>query len=281
MQGLRHQLQALRRVATVVPLGDALDALAAGRALPPRAVALTFDDGYRDNLDLAVPLLEELGLPATFFLVPEVLDRSIVPWWERIARAFTRTTRASLSWDGRIWPIGHGEGAPWDPVAARLKELRQDERLSAVAEIVEQLDPEQESELSDLFLDWDGARALARHAAVGAHSYDHAILANESAEAQRHNLQLARDVLEDELERSIELLAYPNGTAADFDGATIDAARAAGYQHAITTIPGWNASETGAFELRRQLLFPETGLAGFKPLARLALVELRARAARS
>src|SRR5688572_9588150 len=70
---LRRQLELLRRVATVVPLEESLRALAAGDQLPPRAVALSFDDGYRDNLDLAVPLLERLDLPATFFLVPGML----------------------------------------------------------------------------------------------------------------------------------------------------------------------------------------------------------------
>src|SRR4051812_23337545 len=72
--GLERQLRLLKRLATVVPLETAVGALAEGRSLPPRAVALTFDDGYRDNLTVAVPMLQQLELPATFFLVPGLLD---------------------------------------------------------------------------------------------------------------------------------------------------------------------------------------------------------------
>jgi CelD/BcsL family acetyltransferase involved in cellulose biosynthesis/peptidoglycan/xylan/chitin deacetylase (PgdA/CDA1 family) len=70
------QLRYLRRFATVVPLGPAMEALGAGRALPPRAVALTFDDGYKDHLEIAAPLLQEFGLPATFFLAPALLSET-------------------------------------------------------------------------------------------------------------------------------------------------------------------------------------------------------------
>ena len=76
--GLRQQLRLLRRGADVVDLADALRDLQRGRELPRRAVAITFDDGYRDNVTLAAPLLRDLGLPATFFLVPEFLVRAHV-----------------------------------------------------------------------------------------------------------------------------------------------------------------------------------------------------------
>src|SRR6266550_9463146 len=83
-RGMERQFRFLRRVANVVPLRDALEALADGRDLPPRAVAITFDDGYRDNLEIAVPLLQRLGLPATFFLVPGILSGAVQPWWEAL-----------------------------------------------------------------------------------------------------------------------------------------------------------------------------------------------------
>src|SRR5919204_3246305 len=100
-RGLERQLTFLRRVANVVALPDALRALATGGALPPRAVALTFDDGYRDALQLAVPLLERLGLPATFFLVPGLLSRATTPWWEVLAWACTRAGRDRVAFEGR------------------------------------------------------------------------------------------------------------------------------------------------------------------------------------
>src|SRR5215218_7650889 len=95
IQGLSRQLRYLRRFATIVPLTHALKTLSAGDLLPSRAVALTFDDGYQDNLNLAVPLLQELGLPATFFLIPGLLSREVKPWWELIAWGFTCSSRTT------------------------------------------------------------------------------------------------------------------------------------------------------------------------------------------
>jgi peptidoglycan/xylan/chitin deacetylase (PgdA/CDA1 family) len=123
-----------------------------------------------------------------------------------------------------------------------------------------------------LFLDWDDARALVRHGvAVGSHSLDHAILANEAPEVQRDNLTRARRELETGLEISVDLLAYPNGTADDFDAITEEAAREAGYRYAVTTIPGWNSASTWPYRLRRFVVFPERGPLGLKSVAKRAV----------
>src|SRR5262245_12380723 len=89
-QGLARQLAIVRRAFRVMPLSLALEDLYAGRPLPHRAAALTFDDGYRDNLEVAAPLLARLGLPATFFLVPSLLDGGPA-WWESAGWAFARS----------------------------------------------------------------------------------------------------------------------------------------------------------------------------------------------
>ena len=85
--GFEHQLRRLQRLGTIVPLAPSLRQLTTGQPLPPRAIALTFDDGYRDNLEVGAPVLERLGLPATFFLVPGILDGTVSPWWETVAWA--------------------------------------------------------------------------------------------------------------------------------------------------------------------------------------------------
>lgn len=66
----------------VVPLLDLADKLAGGHPLH-RSLAITFDDGYRDNFENAAPVLEKLSLPATFFLVTQWVGTDIVPWWDR------------------------------------------------------------------------------------------------------------------------------------------------------------------------------------------------------
>jgi peptidoglycan/xylan/chitin deacetylase (PgdA/CDA1 family) len=71
-----------RRHFRVVPLRDLVDRLERGVALQ-RELAITFDDGYRDNFDHAAPVLERLALPATFFVVSDWMGTDVVPWWDR------------------------------------------------------------------------------------------------------------------------------------------------------------------------------------------------------
>ncbi|HSO51373.1 MAG TPA: polysaccharide deacetylase family protein, partial [Actinomycetes bacterium] len=257
--GFEHQLRRLQRLGTIVPLAPSLRQLTTGQPLPPRAIALTFDDGYRDNLEVGAPVLERLGLPASFFLVPGILDGTVSPWWETVAWAVGNATRNSLDWEGQALPVGgRAGGRTLELVTERLKEHDQAARGRAVAELLERLEPAGEPGHRRLFLDWDGARELlARGFEVGAHSMDHAILARETPAAQLTDLVESRRRLEDELGAAVEVLAYPNGSRADYDAATVDAARRAGYSHGLTARSGWNSRATPLFEIRRVVLEPQ------------------------
>lgn len=271
LRGLTQQLRFLRRAANVVPLASALRALASGEPLPPRAVAVTFDDGYRDNLELAVPLLQRLALPATFFLVPGILSGVTTPWWEVLAWAFAGTPRDSLAWEGEELSLGEAASrhASFFHVGERLKRRSRVARERATEELVTLLAPEGPGPTRELFLDWDGARELVRRGfTVGSHSLRHAILSEEEPAEQRRDLAEARRQLEDELSVPVELLAYPNGTERDYDATTIAAARAAGHLAALTTRDGWNDPRTPPFELRRFVVYPERGVVGLGVVAR-------------
>lgn len=261
-RGLERQFRVLQQVANVVPLGWALRTMSAGRPLPRRAVAITFDDGYRDNLTLAAPLLRKLGLPATCFLVPGILSREVAPWWERLAWAFATSARDSIVWQGERVPLGSGvasRNAVSSKLAGQLKRRDRGQRDAAVDELVELLSPPGEYRTEDHFLDWAGARKLRETMEIGSHSMYHAILAEESAAAQRDDLVTSRRRLADELDEDIELLAYPNGGERDYDQDTVAAAREAGYAYAVTTRRGRNTAATAAYEVRRWVMSPGRG----------------------
>lgn len=279
LRGLERQLRGLQRAARVVPLGEALAALANGRRLGPRAVALTFDDGYRDNLDLAVPLLERLGLPATFFLVPGLLSREAQPWWETLGWAFESGRRKVVHWEDEKLELAPAtRRADYDRVAERLKRRSRAARDTAVSQLVELFDPSGDAPRTDgLFLDWDGARDIVRRGfEVGSHSMYHAILTEEPPEDQYRDLEQSRQLLQAELGVTIDLLAYPNGGPRDFDRTTLAATRAAGYSHALTTLHGPNRAGTADHELRRFLVCPERGAPGLAVVAPPAVLGYRA-----
>ncbi|MGQ0573028.1 MAG: polysaccharide deacetylase family protein [Pseudonocardia sp.] len=257
-RGLARQLNVLRRVTTIVPLRSALQDLRAGRPLPPRALAVTFDDGYRDNLTIAGPLLRRMGIPATCFLVPGILSGEVVPWWERLGWAFRQARATRLDWEGRSWALpGDGDRAAFKEVSALLKRRDRAAREASMDTLVALLDPRGEYRPREQFLDWDGARALGGYMELGSHTMWHCIMSEESAQAQKADLTESRTQLSERLGGDFDVLAYPNGTRADYDAATIEGCAAAGYEFAVTTQGGWNTAGTSPYEIRRWVMNPE------------------------
>jgi peptidoglycan/xylan/chitin deacetylase (PgdA/CDA1 family) len=281
VRGLQAQLATLRDHASVLPLSRALIALANGDPLPARSVALTFDDGYTDALDVAVPLLQRYALPATFFLVPGFIERTCDAWWERLGWAVMSASRNEVLWRGRRMRLSRR----WQRFVAlewllgQLKRMDRATRDHSVEELVDRLSPIGRPPTPAMFLDWKGCREVAAHGIeIGSHSATHMILGNEDPDDQFQDLASSRKILESQLEVPIELLAYPNGRRTDYSRDTVRAAQRAGYTYAVTTEHGWNDVSTSPFELSRIIVSPRYGNAGLlKAIAQLALAPIRRR----
>src|SRR5205823_7500536 len=120
-------------------------------------------------------------------------------------------------------------------IALRLTRRSRTAQDQAVKELTEVLKPT--GAPGDFFLDWDGARALVRqNFAVGSHTMYHSTLTEERLDNVQTDLKQSRQTLENELDVSADLLAYPYGTALDYNPDIVDAAAAAGYSHAFTLL---------------------------------------------
>ena len=264
LRGFRKQLRLLRRASTVVPLQQALADLSAGRPLPPRAVALTFDDGYADNAVIAAPLLREQGLPATFFLVTGFLSGTTRAWWEDLAWGVTHARTPTAVWAGQRFelPTPEARRAAVGELSNSLKLLSHEQRTSAVEDLLGTLEPRgTRSTVPDQFMDWSAAQALlASGHDVGSHTCTHTVLSRETVELQEHEVQASRRILEERLRCRIDVLALPNGRQQDYDGDTLRLMAQAGYRFGLTTRAGFARPEHPPLEVRRVLLEPETSL---------------------
>jgi peptidoglycan/xylan/chitin deacetylase (PgdA/CDA1 family) len=207
---LQRQLRYLQRQFRVVSLGRMVEELENPLANADGMVALTFDDGLRSNVEVAYPLLHKLGLPATFFICPALIDQRRWLW--------THETRCRLRWlepEDRIrlmrrlrGPADSEAFVEWmkrlDIAARRAVE---DALAKATRDLVRTWADHDDYDLAD----WDELHQLDPDLiTVGSHTLTHPILtALEPAEMEAEIAE-SRRLIEERLQRPVEFFAYPN-----------------------------------------------------------------------
>jgi peptidoglycan/xylan/chitin deacetylase (PgdA/CDA1 family) len=267
-----QQLQALEGF-EVLPLDTGLTALAAG-ALERPAVALTFDDGYREHLSVVAPLLAARGLPATVFASSGFLEGDNM-WHDRLLWA-CRQARAGLLLrvGGVSEPLPRAMAARRslaDRIIHELKRRPLAERDAAVVEVEQQC---QTPPLPPQLLDRAGLRELAAQPgmSIGGHTRHHPILTSCSDAAARAEIAGCRADLTAVLGQPVPLFAYPNGHAGgDFGEREVQLVREAGFSHAVTS--DWGVATVGVdpYRVPRLGLYRRTLLGNTLLLMREAL----------
>jgi peptidoglycan/xylan/chitin deacetylase (PgdA/CDA1 family) len=238
----------LARTFNVLPLDQAVRALHQG-TLAARALAISFDDGYADNHDIALPILQRHGLPATFFVATGYLDGGRM-FNDTVIEAVRRAPGPQLDLRApETGALGLLPLADWrarrDAVARILggiKYLPPGERPQVARSIAGATGA---TLPDDLMMSSDQVRAL--HDAgmtVGAHTVSHPILATLDEAAQFDEIVQGRQRLEQITGAPVALFAYPNGKPGiDYDARSVAAVRCAGFEAAVST--AWGAAHRG------------------------------------
>jgi peptidoglycan/xylan/chitin deacetylase (PgdA/CDA1 family) len=249
----RERLRWICEWCNVLPLEDAVAALARG-TLPERAWAITFDDGYADNFAVAMPILREHCLPATFFIATGFLDGGRM-WNDTVIEALRRTARSTLD----LSPLGLGthalgsveeRRAAIDALLGKLKYQPVEERqhnVDAVASAAGATLPD------DLMMTAAQVRELASAGmGIGAHTVMHPILARIDVPSARRDIADGRDALAAITAQPVRLFAYPNGKPIrDYDAEHVGMVRSLGFSAAVSTSPGAARTDDSLFELPR------------------------------
>jgi peptidoglycan/xylan/chitin deacetylase (PgdA/CDA1 family) len=235
-------LRVLRRWFNVLPLSQAWRRTRE-RTLPARAVAITFDDGYADNAELALPILEREGLPATFFVATGFLDGGRM-WNDTIIECL-RAARAPLDLrdlDARRAAVERVIGA-WK----RLPPTERQRRVDALVERAHVSPPQ------NLMMRSDQVGELARAGMeIGAHTVSHPILRSISDEEAATEMRDSRATLEALTGAQVTTFAYPNGRLGDdYDPRHAEIAKRVGFELAVSTNGGSARAESDAYQLPR------------------------------
>jgi peptidoglycan/xylan/chitin deacetylase (PgdA/CDA1 family) len=244
---LDRQLATLARHAEVIAPADVGAAMQAPRG---RRVLITFDDGYRDNYEIAFPLLRRHGLSATFFLASGFIDDPHAAWWDEIAWMVRHATVPPGSWPQS--PIGADAGesaAPPSEESALIDELIGEYKRLPAPEAEALLERIADasgagrcppSSSSGLWMTWAMAREmLAGGMSIGGHTVTHPVLARLTGDRQREEIRSCAERLAAELGIEMRWFAYPVGSPDTFTTETEELLREAGVELAFSFYGGF------------------------------------------
>jgi peptidoglycan/xylan/chitin deacetylase (PgdA/CDA1 family) len=256
-----QQMRFIARNYNVVSLASMLERLETGYTEP--MLAITFDDGYRDNYDNALPILRRYGLPATIFLTTGGIDSREPLWFEELAGAIKGTERDYIDIEidiPRRFPLrtvperlkANGD------IFALMRKLPDPERRQWLGRIVSNLEW-RGGVRRDQMLTWDQVRHMHKeNVAFGAHTVTHPFLSKMTRDDVAWEVSESKRRIEQELQSPVQYFAYPNGRQEDFAPFNKEVIRSAGYSAAVTTIWGVNSASTDRMELRRGQPWEET-----------------------
>ncbi|XXF79959.1 polysaccharide deacetylase family protein [Myxococcaceae bacterium GXIMD 01537] len=230
-----------------------MDALRRREPLPPRAVVLTFDDGYRNNLRVAAPILRRYRVPATLFVATGLVGTGAWMWAYELEHVFSRYPLSRIQECARHPVVAHFCSLGLDKRVTMLacveylKLMPASEQQAVLARLRETLPVAQDEE--NRFLSWDEVRELRDTYGfeIGAHTASHAILTRQSPEEVERELRECRDTLERELGARPTLFAYPNGDT----NAEVSALVGRYFEAGFTTCPSACLPSLSPLELPR------------------------------
>ncbi len=243
----------INRWFNVIPLDTAVRQLPAAN-LPARAVCITFDDGYADNVVNALPVLQHHKVPATFFVSTAFLDGGRM-WNDSVIEAFRHCRHRVF--DGRLFGMGifaletlEQRRHAMEAVLAHTKYMAPTQRQDTVAQLVEWAATPLPD---DLMMRSEQVLALRNaNMQIGAHTVSHPILANISNAQARWEIASSKSALQTLLGQPVTLFAYPNGKpTTDYGERHVNMVRNAGFEAAVSTIPGAAVVGTDVLQLPR------------------------------
>lgn len=256
----RLHLRILKRHFEPVRLGEWLRRAHAGEPLPPRACAITFDDGWKDNYEYAYPILREAAIPATLFLCSDMLDGAGVFWPEKLAALLQFLAdpgrvreRERQQWLTGLCPALAGGRLDIDAIddaIVRAKQRYSDPDVSMMIDTAIADVNLPENAFRQPLLDWQQVHEMSRSGLVdiGSHTRHHIRLSDAIGEDVLHDQIVgSKRALEDRTNRRVDLFCYPNGDVTERAQALVKAH----YRGACSTRRGWHDAGADPFSIRR------------------------------
>lgn len=233
------ELKFLKRYFDIVSLDEVAAALRAGKAFVRPTIAITIDDGFRDNFELAFLLLKKYDIPATIFLTAGLIGTNKRIWVDQLADMI-------FAGNGSF----QEKRLTYYAALKRLKDMPLDERDRYLKQAEERVASEGGKEA--VMLDWRQVREMAgARISFGAHTLTHPILTNMPLEDAKKEILESKKTIEQEAGVKVRHFAYPNGRLKDFNEKLREYCKETGFESISTCDFGANRLPSDVWALKR------------------------------
>jgi peptidoglycan/xylan/chitin deacetylase (PgdA/CDA1 family) len=241
---LRSMLAHLRAQDIDIVSMDEMHRRLTERDFSRRFASFTFDDGYRDNRDFALPVMREFDAPFMLFVASDFAQGNGRLWWIALELAIARAPQIEASIGGAAYRLDastpSAKQAAFDRMHDWLRTLSEHDMQREIAALCAHHGIDEAAICRELCMSWDELKSFADNSlvAIGAHSITHCNLARQSEATAKEELSVSRARIEAALQRPVMHLAYPYGDKAAAGAREFALAGAAGYKTGVTTRPG-------------------------------------------
>jgi len=248
------QIKFLSTYFNILMLDDAINLLKK-KKLPPRALVITFDDGYLDNVEVAAPLLKKYHCPATFFISTQGVEDGYL-WNDAIEQGIAQTTVNQISssiMNEELALTSQPEKLlAYNKLINFLKFLSNNERTSKIESLLSELQISQTSMSRTMMNERELKELHQQGFEIAAHTHSHTILTTETNVDAKNELIENKTKLEKIVGENIRYLAYPNGLfERDFNDQHCQIAQKIGFKAAFSTNDGGATSSINDFKIPR------------------------------
>lgn len=265
-----EQIKYLSKRYNVISLEELALYIKDGKELPENSLAITFDDGYKDNYLNAYPILKKYGVSATFFLTAGCLNGKDILWTHRILHIFKETKKKEIT-------IKTQEGLNTlnietfkdklnaiDIVNRTILRLDQSKREEFITDLSNKLevDIDRQENSRKYMLSWDEVKEMRKGGmSFGAHTITHCNLPHCTYDYAKEEIEGSKVILEENIGKPINLFSYPNGTIQiHFNEEIKRMVKEAEFIAGVTSIDGIVDNKSDLYELRRNGVGKDTKL---------------------
>lgn len=256
-------VEGLKHAGSALSMDDVVEHCGSGKPFPPRAFAVTFDDGFENNFSIAAPILKEFSIPATFYVTTGFVEHNAMSWIDRIEYCLEVVASGvlQLSWDEcpHSFATADEKIRVLQLIRDRVKtdpKIDPDEVVEMVCAQCGVAEVRHSAEPIDQKMSWEQVARLADGdlLTIGGHSHTHKTLSFLSAEELESEIAASIDLIHKNLGLRLRHYSYPEGLEHCYSDQVIEVLREKGVVCCPTAVDGINGSPSDLFRLRRIMI---------------------------